>query len=99
MRTRTETYIGRDQADAERRFRTDAASAARRGWYPIERQWTGRELRVTYGNTTEARWRSASDAHRHSTRRTYLVALLLVATLAVLVSSTVHLAVHGHLVG
>jgi hypothetical protein len=98
-RTRTEVYEGPDLARAEARFRPDAAMASGRGWYPIERQWDGTSLRVTYRNVGRGRWRSASDQRTRSARLAYGRLLLIAGALAIAISAAANLAIHGHLVG
>jgi hypothetical protein len=55
-RLRVRLYKGVVEAEAEQRFRADAAWAVRQGWYPTERQWDGMALRVVYAHGPHGPW-------------------------------------------
>jgi len=56
--TRTQTYPGLFQSQAEDAFRRDAAEAAQHGWFPTSQHWNGQALVVTYayGPQPANRW-------------------------------------------
>lgn len=71
-RTRIRLYRGVIEADAEQRFRVDAAWALRDGWYPTEWRWDGRALRVVYTQGRPDPLGMHAAERRHPTFRRFL---------------------------
>ena len=92
--TRVQVYEGLYRSQADERFQTDAAEAAKHGWRPVEGFWNGEELSVTYVHAGPD-WRNqppidpvlkASKAPRSRKRLVLRTSILLLLTLAALLA-------------
>ena len=92
--TRVQVYEGLYRSQADERFRSDAAEAAKHGWRPVEGFWNGEELSVTYVHAGPD-WRSRGPAdlvikEPRSRRRTLVrTAILVLVTLTALLAIAV----------